>query len=115
MKIYLYKKENEEEVYYKIDANEEEYTLNFRRIKDLSKIILDKKSAGEDLNIDVSVEDSSLDIYKTTLDNVFKSIRDDEELFNLYTETTTDDEVENDVAEMSVNDSLEEVTLDVEN
>lgn len=115
MKIYLYKKENDEEVYYKVGEDEEEYTLNFEKIKDLSKIILDKKAEGEDLNLDVSVQDSSLEIYKATLDNVFKSIKDDEDLFTLYTETTGVDEEVTDDAEISVNDTSEEVTLDVEN
>ena len=86
MRIYLFKKENDEEVYYKIDDIETEYTLNFEKIKELSKLLLDSKLAGKELEIEVTVQDNSLDIYKTTLENVFKSINEDEDLYELYSE-----------------------------
>lgn len=92
MKIYLFKKENDEEVYYKIDDIETEYTLNFEKIKELSKLLLDSKLDGKESEFEVTVQDTSLDIYKTTLDNVFKSINEDEELLELYSENQKTDE-----------------------
>lgn len=98
MKIYLFKKENDEEIYYKVDTTEEEFILNFEKIKELSKSILDNIVSENEINIEVNVQDSSLDIYKTTLENVFKSIKDDEELQQLYKENQSDieDVVNND-------------------
>lgn len=95
MKIYLFKKENDEEIYYKVDTTEEEFILNFEKIKELSKSILDNIVSENEINIEVNVQDSSLDIYKTTLENVFKSIKDDEELQQLYKENQSD--IENEV------------------
>lgn len=94
MKIYLFKKENEEEIYYKVDETEDEFILNFEKIKELSKDILDNIDSEKEFNIEVNVQDSSLDIYKTTLENVFKSIKEDEELQQLYKENQSDDEDE---------------------
>lgn len=94
MKIYLFKKENEEEIYYKVDETEDEFVLNFEKIKELSKDILDNIDSEKEFNIEVNVQDSSLDIYKTTLENVFKSIKEDEELQQLYKENQSDDEDE---------------------
>lgn len=94
MKIYLFKKENEEEIYYKVDETEDEFVLNFEKIKELSKNILDNIDSEKEFNIEVNVQDSSLDIYKTTLENVFKSIKEDEELQQLYKENQSDDEDE---------------------
>lgn len=94
MKIYLFKKENEEEIYYKVDETEDEFVLNFEKIKELSKDILDNIDSEKEFNIEVNVKDSSLDIYKTTLENVFKSIKEDEELQQLYKENQSDDEDE---------------------
>lgn len=98
MKIYLFKKKNDEEIYYKVDTTEEEFILNFEKIKELSKSILDNIVSENEINIEVNVQDSSLDIYKTTLENVFKSIKDDEELQQLYKENQSDieDVVNND-------------------
>lgn len=95
MKIYLFKKDNDEEIYYKVDTTEEEFILNFEKIKELSKSILDNIVSENEINIEVNVQDSSLDIYKTTLENVFKSIKDDEELQQLYKENQSD--IENEV------------------
>ena len=94
MKIYLFKKENEEEIYYKVDETEDEFVLNFEKIKELSKDILDNIDSEKEFNIEVNVQNSSLDIYKTTLENVFKSIKEDEELQQLYKENQSDDEDE---------------------
>ncbi len=94
MKIYLFKKENEEEIYYKVDETEDEFVLNFEKIKELSKNILNNIDSEKEFNIEVNVQDSSLDIYKTTLENVFKSIKEDEELQQLYKENQSDDENE---------------------
>lgn len=94
MKIYLFKKENEEEIYYKVDETEDEFVLNFEKIKELSKNILNNIDSEKEFNIEVNVQDSSLDIYKTTLENVFKSIKEDEELQQFYKENQSDDEDE---------------------
>lgn len=94
MKIYLFKKENEEEIYYKVDETEDEFVLNFEKIKELSKNILNNIDSEKEFNIEVNVQDSSLDIYKTTLENVFKSIKEDEELQQLYKENQSDYEDE---------------------
>lgn len=95
MKIYLYKKENDEEIYYKIDENKDEFILNFQRIKELSEKILENKLVGDEFKIEVSVNDGGLDIYKTTLDNIFKSIEEDEDLFTLYSENNSEKTEEN--------------------
>ena len=60
MKIYLFKKENEEEIYYKVDETEDEFVLNFEKIKELSKNILNNIDSEKEFNIEVNVQDSSL-------------------------------------------------------
>lgn len=98
MKIYIFKKENDEEIYYKINDEQNENTLNFDKIKDLSKISLDNLDLENEFNFNIEVQDASLDIYKTTLEEIFKSIKDDEELQQLYKENQSDieDEENND-------------------
>jgi len=110
MKIYLFKKENDEEIYYKVDETEDEYVLNFEKIKELSKGILDNIDSENEFNIEVNVQDSSLDIYKTTLENVFKSIKEDEELQQLYKENQSDIEnEENDDEKLDVEEIFKSI------
>ena len=87
MKIEIYKKENDENVYYKID-NLNERRLNFDNIKEISKAFLDKKKSNESTEYEISVKSSDLELYKTTLSDVINSILDDEELLKLYSENS---------------------------
>jgi len=90
MKIEIYKKENDENVYYTID-NLNERRLNFDSIKEISKEFLDKKKNNENTEYEISVKTSDLELYKTTLSDVINSILDDEELLKLYSENSKED------------------------
>lgn len=83
MKIYLQKKENDETVYYQYET-EDLKILNFENIKIIASRLLYMKSQGQSINIDVSVSNSVLNLYKTTLENVLKSVDEDSDLFKLY-------------------------------
>ena len=87
MKIEIYKKENDENVYYTIDSLNER-RLNFDSIKEISKNFLDKKKNNESTEYKISVRTSDLELYKTTLSDVINSILDDEELLKLYSENS---------------------------
>lgn len=82
MKIEIYKKSNDENVYFSYEEKID-LVLNFENIKNFSKIILNNKKDGEDVKYEVT-SDTSLVLYKTTLEDVINSIINDEELFNLY-------------------------------
>lgn len=90
MKIEIYKKENDENVYYTID-NLNERRLNFDSIKEISKGFLDKKKNNESTEYEISARTSDLELYKTTLSDVINSILDDEELLKLYSENSKED------------------------
>lgn len=104
MKIYLFKKENDEEIYYKTDESQTEYVLNFEKIKELSKLILDNIDSEKEFNIEIEVQDSSLDIYKTTLESIFKSIKEDDDLKQLYKDNKSNNQ----------NQTKQDVLLEVE-
>lgn len=104
MKIYLFKKENDEEICYKTDESQTEYVLNFEKIKELSKLILDNIDSEKEFNIEIEVQDSSLDIYKTTLESIFKSIKEDDDLKQLYKDNKSNNQ----------NQTKQDVLLEVE-
>lgn len=84
MKIEIFKKDNDENVYYKIGT--EEKVLNFDNIKEMVVSILKNKLSKNDQKIKISVEDSSLDLYKLTMENIVESIKNDDDLYKLYEE-----------------------------
>lgn len=93
MKIQLFKKENDESVYYKFNT-EEEKVLNFENIKSLATNVLNNKSQDHPNEIEVEISDTSLELYKTTLENVLKSIDEDEELLELFKNQNVQEEAE---------------------
>lgn len=96
MKIKIYKKDNDENVYYTVD-DKDENRLNFENIKQISKVFLKKKSEEGDTKYEITVVSSELELYKTTLENVINSILEDEELLKLYIENqSTEDAGEKD-------------------
>ena len=90
MKINILKKENDENIYYEL--NGETKKLNFDNIKDISKMFLEEKKKGQKIEYEVTTDMSELYLYKTTLDNIIKSICDDEELLELYKENSNQSE-----------------------
>ena len=93
MKINIIKKENDENIYYKL--NGETKKLNFDNIKEISKMFLENKKDGKKIEYDVTTDMPELNLYKTTLENIIKSVCDDEELLELYKENSNQQEEEN--------------------
>ena len=93
MKIEIYKKENDENVYFSYN-DKTDIILNFDNLKELSKVILDKKKNGETFEYEIEVNDSELSLYKSTVNEIVKSINEDEELLHLYIEKTNNIENE---------------------
>lgn len=59
--------------------------MNFDNLVKLSEIVIsEKQNSGFDYNI--ICEDGSLDLYRSTMDDVLKSIMEDEELLQLFNE-----------------------------
>lgn len=96
MKITIYNKENDENIYFKInDEESSEKKLNFEALKNLSTEFLEFKKTG--IGTDYTIEcNNAFDLYKTTLDNVLKSVIEDEELYTLYNEKEEQTEETND-------------------
>lgn len=89
MKIEIYKKDNDENVYFSYESGNE-IILNFENLKDLSKLFLEKKKKGEDLTYAVDAE-AELSLYKTTMEDVLKEICTDEDLYLLYKDKSVDE------------------------
>lgn len=89
MKIEIYKKANDENIYFSYETGRE-IILNFENLKDLSKLFLEKKKKGEDLTYTVNAE-AELSLYKTTIEDVLKEICNDEDLFSLYKDKSSDE------------------------
>jgi len=83
MKIKIFKKDNDTDVYYK-DEQEIEFKLNFDQIKIIAKKIIELKISGQSFDYEIEVKTPDLELYKTTLENVIKSVTDDEELIKIY-------------------------------
>lgn len=83
MKIQIFKKDNDTDVYYK-DEQGSEFKLNFDQIKNIAKKFIELKISGQSLDYKIEVETPDLELYKTTLENVIKSVIDDEELVKIY-------------------------------
>lgn len=83
MKIEIYKKENDENIY--VNYNDKEKILNFDNLKELSKIFLEKSINNKDTSYSFDCI-PELNLYKNTVDDVIKSVIEDEELKNLYKE-----------------------------
>lgn len=88
MKIEIYKKENDENIY--VNYNDKEKILNFDNLKELSKIFLEKSINNDDTSYSFDCI-SELNLYKNTVDDVIKSVIEDEELKNLYKEYKNDE------------------------
>lgn len=83
MKIKIFKKDNDTDVYYK-DEQENEFKLNFDQIKIIAKKIIELKISGQSFDYEIEVKTPDLELYRTTLENVIKSVTDDEELIKIY-------------------------------
>lgn len=88
MKIKIYKKGNDENIY--VSYNDKEKILNFNNLKELSKIFLEKSINNEDISYSFDCI-SELDLYKNTVNDVIKSVIEDEDLKNLYKEHKDDE------------------------
>ena len=106
MKIEILKKDNDDNIYYKID--EEIKKLNFNNIKEISMAFLDLKKNGEKTEYEVISSNPELALYKTTLENIINSIFNDEELLELYKENSDSLEDKTEVVSSKEND-MEEV------
>ena len=106
MKIEILKKDNDDNIYYKI--GEEIKKLNFNNIKEISMAFLDLKKNGEKTEYEVISSNPELALYKTTLENIINSICSDEELLELYKENSDSLEDKTEVVSSKEND-MEEV------
>lgn len=88
MKIEIYKKEADENIYFSYE-NKNDNILNFDNLKELSKVILEKKKNNEVIECEINA-DNELSLYKSTVEEIVKSIDEDQELLNLYIEKTKD-------------------------
>lgn len=88
MKIEIYKKEADENIYFSYE-NKNDNILNFDNLKELSKVILEKKKNNEAIECEINA-DNELSLYKSTVEEIVKSIDEDQELLNLYIEKTKD-------------------------
>lgn len=84
MKIEIYKKENSENIYYSYEEHSD-IILNFENLKKLAILFLDKKIGGSDVSYEIDCT-KELVLYKNTVDDVIKSILEDDELIKLYNE-----------------------------
>lgn len=84
MKIEIYKKDKDENIYFSYNETNDNI-LNFENLKTIAKKILEDKKKGKEIVYEVEAK-SDLILYKSTVEDVIKSIAEDEELFNLYKE-----------------------------
>lgn len=82
MKITITKKENDENIYFELDNTLK--ILNFENIKGISVAMLDKKIKDEPTEYEIISNDSSLNLYKNTLEKIIENVINDEELIKLY-------------------------------
>ena len=82
MKIEIYKKANDENIYCSYEKNKD-VILNFENIKKIAKLFLDKKANDEDTSYEID-SSKELILYKNTIGDVIQSLLEDEELINLY-------------------------------
>lgn len=92
MKIEIYKKNNDENIYFSYNQNLDKI-LNFENLKDFSIMLLNNKIIGQEVNYDV-LASADLAIYKTTVEDIISNIVDDNELFDLYKEKVSNAESE---------------------
>ena len=78
MKIEIYKKEADENIYFSYE-NKNDNILNFDNLKELSKVILEKKKNNEVIECEINA-DNELSLYKSTVEEIVKSIDEDQEL-----------------------------------
>lgn len=82
MKIEIYKKQNDENIYFSY-SEEKDVVLSFDNLKKLSQLFLEKKKNGEDLSYEINAT-AELTLYKSTVEDVLNEICNDEDLFQLY-------------------------------
>lgn len=87
MKIEIYKKENDENIY--MNYNDTEKVLIFDNLKKLSKLFLEKSVNNEDTTYSFNCN-PELKLYKDTIEEVIKSVIEDVELKKLYKEHIDD-------------------------
>lgn len=88
MKIEIYKKDNDENIYYSYNE-QNDLILNFENLKELSKYILDEKINNRTISCEVTCE-TNLILYKSTVEEIIKSVNEDTELFELYKQNVDD-------------------------
>jgi hypothetical protein len=88
MKIEIFKKEHDENIYFSYEDCKDNI-LNFDNLKELSKLILEKKKNKESIKFEIDA-DKELSLYKSTVEEIVNSIDEDKELLNLYIEKTKD-------------------------
>lgn len=91
MKIEIFKKENDENIYFSYE-NCEDNILNFDNLKELSRLILEKKKNSESIKCEIDA-DNELSLYKSTVEEIVNNINEDQELLNLYIEKTKDSNI----------------------
>lgn len=85
MEIKVFTKENtDKSVYFSFKDND--YLMNFDNLVILSKKVIEDKTINPSEEFNVSA-DSSLDLYKTTLEKIIQDLLTDEELLQLLTES----------------------------
>lgn len=85
MEIKIFTKEKaDKNVYFSFKDND--YLMNFDNLVILSKKIIEDKTINLSEEFNVSA-DSSLDLYKTTLEKIINDVLTDEELLKLLTES----------------------------
>lgn len=90
MKIEIFKKKDDENIYFSYESYKDNI-LNFDNLKELSKLILEKKKNNESIECQIEA-DNELSLYKSTVEEIVKNIDEDKELLNLYTEKTKDND-----------------------
>lgn len=89
MKIEIFKKENDENIYFSYEGREN-LILNFENLKELSIGFLEKKKNEEELTFSVEAN-AELSLYKTTIEDVLSEICNDEDLYLLYKDKSMDE------------------------
>ncbi len=85
MEIKIFTKETADKSVY-FSYNDNDYLMNFDNLVILSKKIIEDKTINLSEEFNVSA-DSSLDLYKTTLEKIINDVLTDEELLQLLTES----------------------------
>ena len=94
MKIQIFKEDNDESVYYRLNTNTDKNVLNFENIKLLAVDILNSKKNGKTNEIEIEISDTNLELYKNTLKAILKSVEEDDELIELFEKQSIQESIE---------------------